>query len=144
MLLVKVCADCGEEKSINDFYLRDGRPRSACKPCWAERTKRDRVANPERFRAYGRGSYARNNRYWYHVKTEYGLTQEQYQTMWEEQQGCCAACRSDFDVRPHVDHDHTTGVVRGLLCAGCNKALGHTKDDVTRLRALIAYLERPC
>lgn len=61
------------------------------------------------------------------------------------QGSACAACRtSDWggkDGKPHVDHDHATGKIRGLLCANCNTGLGMFGDDPARLRAAAAYLE---
>lgn len=74
----------------------------------------------------------------------YGLTPEQYAEMLAEQEGRCAICRIGTPGGRggwHVDHDHATGMVRGLLCHNCNLALGNFKDDVTRLRAAVAYLE---
>jgi hypothetical protein len=75
----------------------------------------------------------------------YGITPEQYDAMLVEQKGCCAICRSSEwggkSGVPHVDHDHATGAVRGLLCAGCNHGLGHFADDPARLRAAIRYVE---
>ena len=60
--------------------------------------------------------------------------------MIEGQGGVCAICRS----RPaaHVDHDHATGKVRGILCFGCNGGLGQFQDDVDRMTAAIEYVER--
>jgi recombination endonuclease VII len=46
------------------------------------------------------------------------------------------------DQNPHLDHDHATGVVRGLLCRGCNCALGFMKEDPSRIRALADYIEK--
>lgn len=58
--------------------------------------------------------------------------------MIEAQGGVCAACKTD---KPkHVDHDHKTGRVRGMLCSLCNQALGNVRDDVKRLQGLINYL----
>jgi hypothetical protein len=76
----------------------------------------------------------------------YGVTEAQYVEMLEQQGHACAICEStDWAGRhgsPHVDHDHVTGVVRGLLCGNCNNGLGHFKDDPARLLAAIAYLEK--
>lgn len=76
----------------------------------------------------------------------YGLSQEQYEVMLEAQGNACAICKStDWpgkDKRPHVDHDHVTSEVRGLLCNNCNNGLGRFGDDPARLRAAIEYLER--
>jgi hypothetical protein len=59
--------------------------------------------------------------------------------MREAQDGLCAVChRSDPE---HVDHDHTTGEVRGMLCFNCNQALGNVRDDLVVLRSLIGYLQ---
>jgi len=60
--------------------------------------------------------------------------------MIERQGGVCAACRIDKPI--HVDHDHVTGKVRGVLCFLCNQALGNVRDSTDRLRLLILYLEQ--
>ena len=61
------------------------------------------------------------------------------------QGGVCAICGRPpkYGMRLHVDHDHKTGLVRGLLCWPCNRALQAFRDDVARLRAAAAYLEEP-
>lgn len=61
---------------------------------------------------------------------------------------CCQSCGTQFGLesRRHnsacVDHNHTTGTPRGLLCSGCNVALGMLKEDPRRIRALADYIER--
>lgn len=75
----------------------------------------------------------------------YGMAQEEYAARLEAQGNRCAICRTDAwggkDNVPHVDHDHETNAVRGLLCAGCNNGLGNFKDDPVRLRAALRYLD---
>ena len=73
----------------------------------------------------------------------FGLTQDQYDTMLTGQNSSCAICHTS---EPggwgtfHIDHCHTTGKVRGLLCHHCNVGLGHFRDDPTSLSRAIAYL----
>jgi hypothetical protein len=77
---------------------------------------------------------------------KYGLTPEAYDAMLTSQGGLCAACRqpetgrNQFGVcRLAVDHDHDTGVVRGLLCMRCNRCLGLLGDSAERAQALALY-----
>lgn len=80
------------------------------------------------------------------LKQTFGLTIEQYNQMFIDQAGCCAGCnrpQSAFKWRFAVDHDHTTGVIRGLLCNACNLSLGKLKDSISTLKNLINYLEKP-
>jgi hypothetical protein len=72
----------------------------------------------------------------------YGLSVEDYARMLERQGCACAICRTkDPGARSwHVDHDHATGVVRGLLCHRCNLMLGHAKDSPSVLEAGAGYL----
>ncbi len=79
-------------------------------------------------------------------KQNYGITEEDYQRMFEQQGGVCAACRQPetrmnerLKGRLHVDHDHVTGQVRALLCLNCNTALGMLEDEPQRIEALLAY-----
>lgn len=76
------------------------------------------------------------------LAANYGLTPEQYQAMWDEQAGDCAICGESMEgeTRCHIDHNHTTGLARGLLCARCNPGLGHFRDDPDLLLAAAAYL----
>lgn len=87
-----------------------------------------------------------------HIWTRYGLKMEGFQEFWNSQDGKCAGCEGDFahpkikqmtmGLRPEVDHDHKTGIVRGLLCRRCNDFLGKIRDNRQTLKNLEAYLKR--
>lgn len=69
------------------------------------------------------------------LRNKYGLTKEQHQEMLKHG---CAICGSMND--PNVDHDHKTGVVRGILCGNCNRGLGLFADDPERMQRAVEYL----
>lgn len=87
------------------------------------------------------GTYNPSYRRERHLRRRYGITEEGYRALYEAQEGCCAICGEHKDVL-HVDHDHATGTIRGLLCFGCNNGLGSFKDDVRRIVAAADYLLR--
>lgn len=92
-----------------------------------------RRANPEKNRSDNNKRLAR----------KYGVTEEAFGILWDSQMGRCAICQTTFDEdRPHVDHDHETGEVRGLLCSLCNPGLGFFRDDPVMLESAAAYLRR--
>jgi Zn finger protein HypA/HybF involved in hydrogenase expression len=80
------------------------------------------------------------------LQRSYGLSIGQYEDMSERQEHKCAVCGFARAACPNgllfVDHDHETGMVRGLLCPPCNTALGLIRDDTRTLQRLIDYLER--
>lgn len=80
------------------------------------------------------------------LKANYGITPEQWQELFDSQGGTCASCGTvppeDAKRRFHVDHDHDSGQVRGILCHGCNVALGLLKEDVTRIEKLAVYISQ--
>lgn len=78
------------------------------------------------------------------MRHEYGIDAEDWARLYEAQSGKCPGCneRLQFDATTHIDHDHETGAVRGLLCCGCNTALGHVRDRVATLWRLAKYLQR--
>lgn len=84
---------------------------------------------------------------WKHALRKLGITPQDYLDMYQAQGGRCAICGTDKPkkngeiVAWSVDHDHTTGRVRGLLCHGCNLALGGFKDSTHLLMKAVGYLQ---
>ena len=80
-----------------------------------------------------------------HLLRKFGMTLAQYEQLFAAQGGVCALCGKPPTpgISLHVDHDHSTGILRGLLCFKCNNALGDYDDDPERLRAAASYLDRP-
>jgi hypothetical protein len=123
-----------------------GRPRiyanaAECTKAWKER-------NPERNAEQRRRSVqAWKDRHPDRVeasknaqRARYGLPADELVRLEEEQGGACAICRIIPVTRLHIDHDHVTGAVRGLLCRNCNMALGLFHDDADALTRAVAYL----
>jgi len=113
------CAECEEIKPASQFPR--GRPK--CTDCTNATTYTWRERNPDKYRAALRRSA---------FKRKYGITPEDYDRMVAERGNHCDICgcppdpeatRAE-DRRLHVDHDHATGRIRGLLCRGCNLRLG--------------------
>lgn len=76
----------------------------------------------------------------------YGLTGEQYEEIFKQQSGRCAICDRSFTPRriPQVDHDHRSGLVRGLLCEYCNyRVIGTLRDEPNFYSRAAAYLRYP-
>jgi hypothetical protein len=80
------------------------------------------------------------------LRSKYGITSAQYDTMLSAQNGGCAICgstspKSRFG-KFHVDHCHSTGAVRGLLCSPCNTAIGLLGDKPEVAEAAASYLRK--
>jgi Recombination endonuclease VII len=95
-----------------------------CKPCHNTITRANREQH----------GGARN----YHLRRRYGITAEHAAAMLAEQGGLCAICREA--AADHVDHDHVTGRVPGLLCFNCNGALGQFRDRTDLMIRAVDYL----
>ena len=77
------------------------------------------------------------------LKRNYGMTVSDYATLFEAQKGRCAICQEPKTKRLHVDHDHATGEVRGLLCFRCNYGMRWFQHNVSALIAAGVYLHTP-
>lgn len=130
---LKRCPECETAKPLDDFWNdrhnADGKG-SYCKACASAAKKADYSARREELllRAQAR---------------KFGVTVEWLTDTLAAQGGGCAICRQSCTSGRAlaVDHDHETGVVRGLLCANCNRALGLLQDSPQIARAALGYLE---
>jgi len=130
---VKRCAKCNETKTLDDFHRQRTGPQgrhSWCKSC----------ANVY-YRANKKRNYSSPQRRRWQIKTRYGLTVEAVDALKQKQNGRCGLCLKDLSAGFHIDHNHTTGQVRGLLCHRCNVRIGGLEDAEYRARAW-AWLER--
>jgi len=85
-----------------------------------------------------KGIRARRNR---HLRAKYGITLAEYEQLFKSQNQACAICGYQGTTRKfHLDHNHRTGNVRGILCNPCNGAIGLMQDDTKRLQQAIEYL----
>lgn len=95
-----------------------------------------------------RNSYLRNKAKAIEYSTHYnrrrrtGITQEQYQQLVNTQRGLCAICGGVGSKALAIDHNHTTGQLRGLLCGKCNRGIGYLNDDKILLQKAIDYLNK--
>lgn len=162
----KSCRKCGEAKPLDQFHkatgARDGH-RGECKDCFRlisqERYRKDpegaiarvrkwREENPEKYQAWldrnraaNRPRKAQIDRRSYLERT-YGITQEDYEFLAVSHDNKCAICGEPDEKGLHVDHDHATGRIRGLLCGSCNRAMGLFHEDPARFEAAGVYLRR--
>jgi len=135
--MLKICTRCKKEQPFSEFHnkkTRSGNPGkcSRCRSCECE-IKRIRY-DPAKKREYD-------------LSTQFGITTKEYEEMFQKQQGACAICgTTEFNYsrgkRPHIDHCHQTGKVRGLLCGHCNIGIGQFFDNVSLLEKTIKYLSQ--
>jgi len=132
---MKVCTKCNIEKSLSEFNKAiNGKfqKRADCKTCQSEWAReRNKI------------TYDSETKWKWSMKSTFNLTIEDYNILFEKQNGCCAICnrhQTEFKKRLAIDHCHTTNVIRGLLCSSCNTALGLLKDNIGALRNAIEYL----
>jgi hypothetical protein len=134
---VKKCSKCNLSKALEEFYIdrrnkKYGRS-SRCKVCATAGSKLW-YQNSDKYKNIVRNSG---------LKRRYGINPDFYYQLLEEQDYVCAICKTKGNQRfLHLDHDHVTGAIRGLLCKTCNHGLGNFKDNKVYLNNAIKYLDR--
>ena len=148
---ILICCSCHKEKDTSCFYKNSGRRGGKfgydrnCKECRSAITKKFH-------KKLGREEYSRRFKT-AHLRINYGITLDQYNEMLKKQNGVCCICKgAETYSCPQtkfkgirntgfsVDHNHTTGIIRGLLCRKCNSAIGYFKEDPLIMERAIKYL----
>lgn len=113
----RYCLKCGEFKDNGDFFFKKGKPRSICKKCYGDSDNNSRFSNR-------------------------GVTRQVFDDMIKNQLGKCAICGKILDSpkKSFIDHDHRSGVIRGILCPSCNTMIGLSNDNPDILSKAIKYL----
>lgn len=120
--MIKRCSKCKRFKRINEFskdsQAKDGLY-SLCKFCVSENRR-------------------------YYILRSYGIKESGYIKMLDDQNNCCAICYSKFENSKfrHIDHDHNTGKIRGILCNKCNSGIGCFRDNINYLYNAINYIRK--
>jgi hypothetical protein len=146
---IRTCSKCNKEKpNTLEFFRRgSGTPiGSVCKDCLAVYHQETYVYTPEL--AAKRKKYCDANKDRsrdYHRMRNYGVSPEQYDEMLKRQGGVCAICHSAPKVRPKhtilvIDHNHTTGRVRALLCHRCNVVIGMVSESTLLMDNMAQYI----
>ncbi len=136
----KICTKCGIEKPLSEF-AKDNRRKSGrgaqCYTC----VNKDALLRYHNQPKDKESKRQKKNR----IKSKYGLTIEQHEQMYLDQNGCCAICGKAMAYSEvQTDHNHLTDKIRGLLCFDCNIGIGHLKcdDGPEILIKAISYLEK--
>jgi len=141
---MKACRSCGVEKPFSEFIKDKNRPDGHyvyCKLCNTARRKEKQY--DKAWRKSNPAKVVKNRRTG--LLKKYGLTEDDYNNLLAKQNYACAICKStdpnDRWNRFHIDHCHTSGKVRGLLCTQCNTGLGKFYDNIKSLSTAIEYLK---
>lgn len=133
--LQKRCSKCRVHRSVSYFAPDNRRPDrlgSWCRYCKSDNSRNWRQANPDKSKDKI-------------LKRKFGISLEEYNEMFSEQNGRCATCfkhQSEFSRALCVDHCHVTGKIRALLCASCNSLLGHFEKKPELFNAFASYVQK--
>lgn len=134
------CKYCHVDKPIAEFSKASRNSsgvQSYCKSCAKTYHKKYKQLNPEKSTDA-------------HYKRSFGMTLDDVRALLHTQNNQCALCNVElsvlqgrgFSTNAHVDHDHITGKVRGILCGNCNTALGKLGDSIESIERVLSYLKK--
>lgn len=134
------CRKCGEIKDFSEFSKQNKKSRGysyICKSCHNKYNREQWYQKNSEIQKKASADWKKRN----HVKvkaTRYGISEEYLQSVINSSEGKCQSCGDPYEC---VDHCHSSGKFRGLLCNPCNKALGFLRDSIYRIDGLRRYLQ---
>jgi hypothetical protein len=131
-----------QKQYFREYYLKNKKKRNEQSREWSNSNKEKCKKYVYRWRKNNRiRTHKIDKRA--HLKNRHGITSEYYDKMLSNQNGCCEICgkpHTDYKRSFHVDHNHLTGNVRGLLCVRCNAGIGLFQDNTDSLERAKLYL----
>ena len=150
---MKKCTKCGVEKPLSEFNKNKSKKdgfQSSCKICHRLQSKDHYSLNKPKRWEYAKNYYKSNiekikcqdKQRW--LRKKYNMDETDFLRIKKQQNGKCAICFSELKngFLVHIDHDHKTGIVRGVLCRWCNTGLGHFRDSEENLKSALKYLKK--
>lgn len=138
--MIRSCKKCNTSKDITEFRKAKGCDfgyTHVCKTC-------SNLRSLSRYKSVGQRKRKLETNRDRHLRIKYGITDVDYVNMFNEQKGVCPVCTEVLELRDsstHIDHNHTTGKVRGLLHISCNLSLGLIKENFDTALRLAKYIQ---
>lgn len=128
------CPTCKQIKVLEEFYTDKQAPRGKCIYC----RECMRLKNNSRYT-----KLSKQEKYKRHLIAKFHISPELYESILVEQNERCAICNTKFDdqITPCIDHNHSTGNIRGILCTRCNLGLGNFRDNIEYLESAKQYIQ---
>ena len=143
---MKCCGKCKLYKDESEFHRGAQNPDGLqydCKACRSEAAKFRYLTNLNRIKQ-STSEWKSKNLSKIQARRrfkKYSMLPGQFAQILDLQGGRCAICKTEM-ANPHIDHNHQTGEIRGLLCKNCNWLLGHAKESVEILLGAVTYLRK--
>lgn len=144
---MKKCNQCSETLPLENFYKRNDSTKyqNKCKKCMDKNYKNYYKNNSEKILNQQQTQSLDKRREQEYLR-KYNMTLNEWNSIFESQNFSCAICGTKnftgAGFKPHVDHNHSNGKIRGLLCADCNHGIGKLKEDISILYKAIEYLKK--
>jgi len=140
--------NCDEIKEKNKNYNKEWRTKNS--EILKEKKKQYYIDNYDNRKIYSKEYYKKNKKkineqFRKYKILQYGLSIDEHTALLNNQNMCCAICginENELKTSLHIDHDHKTSKIRGLLCMKCNRAIGYFNDDINLLKNAIEYLNK--